>query len=459
MNAPTPVLDFIHATSYASLPGEVRHQMRRCLLDTVGVAAAGTATPLSRILRDHAHRQAPGGPSGPRLLFDGRRVGAAHAALANAGTIDSMDGHDGHRMVKGHAGAAILPAVLAFHDDGSDDTSTHDLLAAMAVGYEVALRAGLVLHDTAADYHSSGAWNALGAAAVGARRLGLDTTETWHALGVAEYSAPRAPMMRAIAHPTMVKDSSAWGAQAGVAAALLAAGGFTGAPAALLQADEAWADLGSSWRLLEQYFKPYPLCRWAQPAVWAVLGLVRERPVEPDQIAEVRVTTFEEATRLHSYDVDTTEKAQYSLPFAVAAVLVHGALEPSHVVLAGAHQETAQLMSRVRLVRSVEMSAEFPAVRRAEVQIVLEDGSSLTSGPTTAPGDPEDPLTDSDLSAKFRRYASSQSSDVVKYLAEIILNPDPHEASALMNALATPFADEVSPRLDDAARRVEMVRL
>jgi 2-methylcitrate dehydratase PrpD len=110
---------------------------------------------------------------------------------------------------KGHAGAAVLPAALAFLD-GPAAATTHDLVAALAVGYEISLRAGLVLHGTASDYHSSGAWNALGAAAVGARLLGLDATATWHALGIAEYSAPRAPMMRAIAHPTMVKDSSAW---------------------------------------------------------------------------------------------------------------------------------------------------------------------------------------------------------------------------------------------------------
>jgi 2-methylcitrate dehydratase PrpD len=436
--SPAPVLDFIHATSYESIPAEVRHQMHRCLLDLVGVAAAGTATPLSRIMRDHAHRQAPGRPSAPRLLFDGRRVGAAHAALANAATIDSMDGHDGHRLVKGHAGAAILPAALAFLDDGSDDTSTHDLLAALAVGYEVALRAGLVLHDTAADYHSSGAWNALGAAAVGARRLGLDTSAKWHALGIAEYSAPRAPMMRAIAHPTMVKDSSAWGAQAGVTATLLAADGFTGAPAALLQADDAWADLGSSWRLLEQFFKPYPVCRWAHPAVSAALGLLREHQVTPDQIAEVRVTTFEEATRLDTHDVDTTEKAQYSLPFAVAAGLVDGELSPSNVLAGFADPVVQRLMGRVRLVRSDEMSAEFPAVRRAQAEILLGDGRTLASGPTTAKGDPEDQLTDADLVDKFRSYTSSLYPGVAESLAEVILDREPRKVSDLLELLSAP---------------------
>jgi 2-methylcitrate dehydratase PrpD len=251
-------------------------------------------------------------------------------------------------------------------------------------------------------------------------------------------------MMRTIAHPTMVKDSSAWGARAGVDAALLAANGFTGAPAALLHVDEAWAGLGSSWRLLEQYFKPYPVCRWAQPAVSATLGLARRHGVEPDQVAEVRVTTFDEATRLNTYDVDTTEEAQYSLPFAVAAALVHRALEPSHVVQPGGQPEIARLMRRVRLVRSEELSAEFPAVRRAQVQILLEDGRELRSEMTTAQGDPEDALTDADLLHKFRRYTASLAAG--EQIATMILDPEPHEAAILMDALAVPPRDGGVPR-------------
>ena len=113
---------FIHETSYQQLPPTVQHQMRRCLLDLVGVSAAGSRTPLSRIARNHAHRQAAGGPAAPRLLFDGRRVGAAQAAMANAATIDSMVGHDGHRLVKGHAGAAVLPTCLLYTSPSPRDS-------------------------------------------------------------------------------------------------------------------------------------------------------------------------------------------------------------------------------------------------------------------------------------------------------------------------------------------------
>src|SRR5699024_11605794 len=112
----------------------------------------------------------------------------------------------------------------------------------------------------------------LGVAAVAGRHLGLDAARLAHAFGTAEFHGPRSQMMRCIDHPTMVKDGSAWGALAGMSAAFLARDGFTGAPAATVSDPDVadiWADLGRRWYLLEQYFKPCPVCRWAQPAVEA----------------------------------------------------------------------------------------------------------------------------------------------------------------------------------------------
>jgi 2-methylcitrate dehydratase PrpD len=110
---------------------------------------------------------------------------------------------------------------------------------------------------------------------------------------------------------------------------LLASDGFTGAPAELIGPSDQWADLGRSWRCLEQYLKPYPVCRWAHPAVQAALELVSEHALTPDQIRDVEVTTFEAATRLSKHSPDTTEEAQYSLPFAVAAASCTGRSRPT----------------------------------------------------------------------------------------------------------------------------------
>lgn len=432
---PAELAAFIHETRHVDLPAEVAHQTRRCMLDLVGVAVAGSATPLSRIVRDHAHRQAPGSGQSPRLLFDGRRVGAASAAMANAATIDSMDGHDGHRLAKGHAGVAVLPAALAFLDDG-EEHSMQDLLTAVAVGYEIGLRAGLTLHATATDYHSSGAWNALAAATVGARLLGLGAEATWHALGIAEASAPRAPMMRTIDHPTMVKDSSMWGAQAGVSAALLAEDGFTGAPAELVKGREEWADLGDRWHMLEQYFKPHPVCRWALPAVQAVLSLMHRTEVTSDQIGHVEVATFEAGTRLATRAPATTEEAQYSLPYAVAASVVHGELTPEMLLNPPADPEVRRLAESLVVTECAHMTRQFPATRWAEVTIVLRDGRRHSSGPTVAEGDPESSLSDAQLLSKFELYAQSLGRSRTDLLANTLLAARDDSVTELLGLLS-----------------------
>lgn len=431
------VAKFIHHTTYEDLPADVAHQAKRCLLDLLGVAAAGTSTNLSQILYRHALEHSGGSNRASRLLFNGSRVGAADAALANAGTIDSMDGHDGHRLVKGHAGAATLPAVLAFMDEAPGQT-TNDLLAALIVGYEISLRAGIALHRTATDYHSSGAWNAIGAAAVGARLLRLGTDATQHALGIAEYSAPRGPMMRAIKHPTMVKDSSAWGARAGVSAAFLASEGFTGAPVDLLGPRET-QDLGRRWRVLEQYFKPYPVCRWSHAAIRAGLNLTAGNGLAADDIREIEVITFDAATRLHTSAPKDTEEAQYSLLFALASSLIHGELAAEHILAPQNETGALRLAQKIRLTASESMSEEFPARRLAQVKITYNDGQNLSSNPVEAEGDPESPLSDDALLAKFYRNAGRLGLERSTAIAEMTLSETNSPLEDLTDLLMHPF--------------------
>ncbi|MFT3688261.1 MmgE/PrpD family protein [Paenirhodobacter sp.] len=392
-------------TGWGDLPGPVQAMARRCLLDLLGTAAAGRGTPLSRIICIHAIRMF--GASGPdfaaRILFDGRRASLAGAALAGGMTIDSFDAHDGHVLTKGHAGVAILPGLLALSDGPGAAMSGAEFLTALVIGYEVALRAGIAQHRTCCDYHTSGAWNALGVAAVAARVLGLDAGHLAEALGIAEYHGPRSQMMRCIDHPTMLKDGSGWGAMTGISAAFLAADGFTGAPSLVCDVPDLWADLGARWRIMELYFKPYPVCRWAQPAVEAGLSLIRAHRPAPERIARIEVETFEAAVRLDQVRPATTEQAQYSLPFPLAVATVHGALPPSAIIGAGLEDPAVQEMSaRVVLRKDPEIDRKFPAERFARVTYVLDDGTRLTSAVLPARGDAERPLDDTEIRSKFR---------------------------------------------------------
>ena len=100
---PEATIDFVLGTSAADIPDSVMAFARRCLLDLLGVAAAGRSTELSTIIGDHEARHfgAGTGPAVP-MLFDGRAASPAGAALAAGMTIDSIDAHDGHVYIPGH---------------------------------------------------------------------------------------------------------------------------------------------------------------------------------------------------------------------------------------------------------------------------------------------------------------------------------------------------------------------
>lgn len=402
------VYEFIHELQWRDLPSAVMDQAQRCVLDLCGVAAAGRSTAMAQIIRGHAVDHFGAGRTSARLLFDGRPVSPVGAALAGAVSIDSIDAHDGFNPAKGHAGVALLPALLAYTDAGYD-VDGRGFLTAVALGYEIACRAALALHGSAAQYHTSGAWHALAVAALGARLLKLDRAATREALGIAEYHAPRSPMMRCIVYPTMVKDG-AWGAMAGVSAAYLAATGFTGAPAELVESESTaqyWRDLGQRWLILEQYFKPYPVCRWVQPAVAAALSLARAHRLKSSSIERIEVTSFHEAVCLNVREPADTEQAQYSLPFAVGIALSRGRLSAAEVTgTALAEPEALRLSRGMRLRQADEFNTVFPHRRRARVRLLLADGRRLDSPVSEARGDPGDPLSDDELLAKFESLAS-----------------------------------------------------
>jgi 2-methylcitrate dehydratase PrpD len=90
------------------------------------------------------------------------------AAFALASQIDNLDAHDGLNETKGHIGCAVVPALCALPKHRPDLTG-REALAAMVMAYEVAARAAVALHTSVTDYHTSGAWNGLGVAALGCR--------------------------------------------------------------------------------------------------------------------------------------------------------------------------------------------------------------------------------------------------------------------------------------------------
>lgn len=395
-------LDLIHGLHWDDLPQQVRARAELALLDLIGIAAGGHGTRLSRIIRDHAAEHFGGSAS---MLFDSRRASPPGVALAAGMMIDSLDGHDGYNPAKGHIGCPLFPAALTLAQ--RQGVSGEEFLATIVMGYEFGARASEAQHGSVPEFHTSGSWGAVTAAAAAARLLKLDHETTRHALGIAEYHGPRSQMMRCIDYPTMVKDGSGWGSMAGVSAALLAERGFTGAPAVTVEdAPGFWADLGDRWAMLQQYFKPYPVCRWAHAPVEAVLTLRRAHDLAPEQVERIEIETFHESVRLAMNDPRLSDEAQYSTSFPAALAMVHGEIRPEHLADDALDDPEVRRLSQSMVLRESDFAnAEFPLRRFARVTLVLRDGTELQSDWSTPRWDHTAPPSAAELRAKYHDLA------------------------------------------------------
>jgi 2-methylcitrate dehydratase PrpD len=405
------IAKFILDLPVEELPESSRETAALMLLDTLGIVIASGPLEAGRIARETTillHGSSDKKHSA-KMMFDGRIVSVAGAAYAAATQTDNLDGHDGYNPSKGHIGVVVVPALAALTQTISD-ISGPEALTNVVIGYEVAGRAGISLHATVSDYHTSGAWNALGVVAIAARLRGMKTEQLRQALGIAEYHGPRSQMMREIANPTMLHDGSGWGAMVGVSSAILAENGFTGAPAIIIEAEEVsqyWADLGSFWQMEHQYVKPYPICRWAHAAIDAVRQLILEHNLKHHDFKHIQVNTFHESACLFQGMPDDTSKAQYSLPFAVATMVAYGRIGVEHITGKGLSDSlVADIIGRVSVAETARHSDRFPQFRYADVVVTLADGRVLESGDVHARGGPESPMDRDEVIAKFMEFSS-----------------------------------------------------
>ncbi|MDX1368477.1 MmgE/PrpD family protein, partial [Pseudomonas sp.] len=258
--------------------------------------------------------------------------------------------------------------------------------------------------------HASGAFSGLGVVCGGARLLGLDEQTFRHALGIAEYFGPRCPMMRLVDHPSMLRDAHGAGAYAGLNALLLAQAGVTGAPAETVETSAVaaqWHDLGQRWEIDAQYFKPWPVCRWAQPALTAMTALLAQHPqIRGEAVERIHVETFHESMRLQGHAPANADEAQYALAFPLAALVARGQVGPLEVSGAAIHAADILAVSRrIEIIEADDLSARFPNEILSRVTVSLKDGQRFASPITAAKGDPATAMSSAEFSAKFQLLA------------------------------------------------------
>lgn len=402
-------VEYTRSETLDEVPAPVIESLRVRLLDTLGAITAGHHLGSSKVVRRFA-TATHGGDEATILDGSGDRLGIRGATLLNATAGNALDIDDGHRLVKGHPAAIVIPPALAAAE--AADATVRDLLEAVLVGYELGVRAGLAIHEIDGVYTGTGSWGALGAAAAVARIRESTIDVTAQALSIGEYHAPRTPIMRGVTQPGMTKDGIGWGAYTGTTAALLAEHGFTGSGTVF---DEAAVDptttLANEYYIENSYLKPYPCCRWAHPGIDAALRLREENNIQPNTIEAVHVHTFEEATHLDTRHPETPAQAEYSYPYPVATALIRGQFTPDELTpQTWADTRIRDLVENVHLHRDEDLNARFPEECLARLDIVT-NRRTYTSGAVQPRGSNERPLSQEAHYNKADRLLSANLSD------------------------------------------------
>ena len=279
----------------------------------------------------------------------------------------------------------------------------------MLVSYEATIRSGAAMMDYYQYAHSSGTFGAVGVAAGVGRIYGFDRNMMNHVLSVADFNAPLGPGIRSVEYPSMNKDGVPFGVMVGALAVMEVLSGFEGNKN-LLEAEEYshyLDDLGTKWQVMDLYFKPYPCCRWAHPAIDACTALMRDNGIKPENVARVTVKTFKRATMLSKIEPKTVDEAQYNIAYPVAASVVYGDFGIREVMEDSlSDKKILDMMKKLSFEVDEKYDAEFPAHRICRAEIETTDGRVYISGECEPRGEACEKIGVDWLADKFRRITA-----------------------------------------------------
>ncbi len=291
---------FAVETKADDLPASARHIMRLSLVDWASVAIAGHDEPVAEKVRALVENEA--GKEEATVIGSQVRVPARAAALSNGTTSHALDYDDTHFIHIGHTSVVVVSAALALAEKTRSSGSA--FVDAALIGVESACRIGdwLGRSHYRAGFHQTATSGAFGAAAAGARLLGLDAEQTRHALGIV---STRASGLKS-QFGTMGKPFNAGiAASNGVEAVLLASAGFVSRPdgieciqgfgdthaGAMGDPAAALAELGNRFVFEAVQHKYHACCHGLHATLEAIALLRQEDTIEPDAIERVVITT------------------------------------------------------------------------------------------------------------------------------------------------------------------------
>ena len=414
---------------FEDLSGESVYQAKRFLLDSIGCALGGYQQHDVVIALEVLDEIA--GPGSATVIGTGTQMDAVSASLANALMIRCMDYNDIYWKQDPSHPSDIFPAAMACCERAGGDG--RELIVGLVLGHEFEMR----LCEAALPGIRERGWHhatltAFVSPIVAARMLHLDWTKMQHAIGIS--ASARATLGAVTAGKlTMMKNTvDPLATQSGVFAALLAEKGYSG-PEHVIDGKEGlmhcfgpeWKlnvltdGLGESWRITQCGMKAFPTEALTHTPISAVLALVKDNDLKPDDVAKVHIRTTARGADILSdpskYDPHTKETADHSLPYVVAAAIAERQVTPLQFTMEKIMDPAIRAqLNKIVVVADAEIEKLFPALQRVVVTIHTSDGHEFCKQLDYPKGDPRNPLTDNEVEEKFEALAGQVMTPVAQ---------------------------------------------
>jgi 2-methylcitrate dehydratase PrpD len=299
------------------------------------------------------------------------------------------------------------------------------LIEAVAAGYEVGARVGMFVGTShlLKGFHPTGTCGTFASAATAGKLLNLSEAELIHALGIA--GSQSAGLMAAQYASQVKRMHAGRAAQSGLFAAKLASKGFTGAVDVLeaeyggfgstmsdqVDYEAALAGIGNTYELMNVGFKPYACCGSNHTTIDALGQIIQENHLEAEEIEKIKIKTTK-ATKLHvgwEYVPDSVTTAQMNLYYCAAAFILDGDVFVDQFTADRIRDpRILEFIRKISIEADDSLDAEGSHKRHSvKVKILSRSGITFEHKVDYPKGNPRNPMTKTDIEAKFRKLTSN----------------------------------------------------
>lgn len=409
--------EFAAGLSYEAIPAPVVTRCEELMLDWFGSALAGKNMRPVAIVERFASAMGPAeGPS--EVIVSRRTTSPLFAAMVNAASSHVAEQDDVHNGSVFHPAAVVFPPALAVAQEVG--APGRELLTACVVGYEVGIRVGEYLGQAHYKvFHTTGTAGSIAAAAAVGRLLRLSPDEMLDAFGSAGTQAAGLwEFLRDAADSKPLHTAHA--SATGLASAYLAKDGFTGAQRILTGAQAMAAGmskdtdparitdrLGQRWALAETSFKFHASCRHTHPAADALMRVMQDGGLKPDDVAHVTAQVHQAAIDVLGpvTDPQTVHQAKFSMGSVLALAATRKSAGMFDFERFFQAPQTTDFARKVTMVFDPEVEAAYPQRWIGKVEVETVDGRRLTGRVDEPKGDPGNTLSRAELEAKARGLA------------------------------------------------------